>query len=126
MFVNPIVYYRGTRPTEKYLQKLEKLLDMHFVDIRLKPINDTRFVYESPYISHIVCDGNPGLSHKDTLMYRDLQNYFLPVTGKWDVSLWRGFHYVYCPKGDYQVVTYTPSTGIEWCLKKVCQWFSQA
>ncbi len=126
MFVNPIVYYRGTRPTEEYLQKLEKLLDMHFVDIRLKPINDRRFIYESPYSSHIICDGNPDLSHNDMLMYSDFSYCSIPVIGKWDVSLGRGFHSINCPKGEYQVVIYTPSTWINWVIKKVHdKWFAQ-
>ena len=118
MFVNAKLYFRGTFPTKEYIMSLERKFDMHFVTVELEPITQDVFMYNSSYVSHVICPGNSEFSWNDTL-YCSYVDFNLSVKGAWDFSVWPGHHYIRCEQGDYQVLTYTRSSAISWLFKKI-------
>ena len=117
IYVNATIYYRGTKPTKEYIHQLQTDFEYRFVTLETKEIAETTFSYKSDYISRIICPGNPDLSLDDRIQCSSIATDFT-VQFKWDNSLWPGIHTIYCPKGDYQVLTYTPSSWLDWFLNK--------
>ena len=119
IYVNATIHYRGTKPTEEYIHELEKQCRiLRFVgDVTLEEITSTSFTYFSDFVSHLFCPGNPELSDQDKL-YCSYVSTDVPINFKWDMRLWRGYHIITCPKGDYQVLTYTKSSWISWVYHK--------
>lgn len=122
MYVNVNAYYRGTCPTEEDVRSFEPMLLMHFVDINFLPIEGESFEFTSPYLSVAICNGNPDLSYGDLFKLAGTVSCYL-MTDKWTFPISGGTHVVKCKKGDYIILTFTPSTMLEWIVKKVLDSF---
>jgi hypothetical protein len=118
IYVNATIYYHGTKPTEEYIRQLQTDFEYRFVTLKMREIKGTTFGYTSYYISRIICPGNPELTLNDRLRCSYLDTN-LCVKFKWDIRLWSGIHTVHCPKGNYQILTYTPSCWLAWLFHKI-------